>query len=278
MRHAEFVFALLLGVCLHLSPTDAGATASTGTPVGGEQCVECHESESQAHVYHGDCTNCHANGLVHAEADSQRKSKAGMPDTKACLTCHERDGERNTFAFAEHNRAGVECADCHGMHKPKVELLGLSEQQGGKTTALCATCHQDVIARFNMPSHHPVPEGGVTCTGCHNPHEGRQTTLANTTERCTSCHQAVRGPFVFEHPPAVESCANCHDSHGSPVRKLLTVPQPVLCLQCHSIASNRHGQTGATSNSQLVSGAVMRDCGSCHGAVHGSSTDQHLRH
>jgi nitrate/TMAO reductase-like tetraheme cytochrome c subunit len=58
---------------------------------------------------------------------------------------------------------------------------------------------------------------------------------------------------------------------------MLTATEPALCIQCHSVASNRHGQTGAASNNQLISGAALRQCSSCHSAVHGSSQDQHLR-
>ena len=93
----------------------------------------------------------------------------------------------------------------------------------------------------------------------------------------TACHQAVRGPHTFEHAPVVEDCTSCHDPHGSPNRRLLQVAQPMLCLQCHSLPGNRHGQAGAPNNTQRITGAALRDCVSCHAAVHGSSTDQHLR-
>ncbi|MEK6664536.1 MAG: cytochrome c3 family protein, partial [Pseudomonadota bacterium] len=85
------------------------------------------------------------------------------------------------------------------------------------------------------------------------------------------------GPHAFEHPPVAEDCTTCHDPHGSPNKKLLSVAQPMQCLQCHSIAGNRHGQAGANNNTQRITGAALRDCASCHGSIHGSSADQHLR-
>jgi hypothetical protein len=30
-----------------------------------------------------------------------------------------------------------------------------------------------------------------------------------------SCHAEKRGPFLWEHAPSVENCANCHEAHGS---------------------------------------------------------------
>ncbi|TPW21136.1 MAG: cytochrome C family protein, partial [Elusimicrobia bacterium] len=88
--------------------------------------------------------------------------------------------------------------------------------------------------------------------------------------------QSVRGPHVMEHPPVVEDCATCHTPHGSPNRKLLTVAQPALCLQCHSLADNRHAAVAAAGG--RVSGAVLRNCTACHGGIHGSAFDQHLRY
>lgn len=286
MKHLAGLFALCLGL-LAASPATAAPPAKAAQAAA--QCINCHETEAKTHVYHGDCVSCHSNSSAHASNEEAREAGgaaaaklknvlAGKAESKQCLNCHEKDNQRMHFAFAEHNKAGVQCSDCHGTHSPKVKTLNAAQVKGGKTTALCATCHQDILAKFNLPSHHPVKEGGVTCTGCHDPHASKQTRLTGKTELCTSCHQAVRGPHVFEHAPVVEDCTTCHDPHGAPNRKLLSVAQPMQCLQCHSIAGNRHGQTAATNNTQIISGAVLRDCASCHGAVHGSSIDQHLRH
>lgn len=285
MRRLALMLAIVLAGICH-SPAwsqtqPAGARPQAKTPavqVGASQCAECHQSESKTHAHHGDCASCHTGSAAHAKAEKPKGIKVGKPDAQQCLTCHSTDKRRMHFALAEHNKAGLQCSDCHGMHSPKVKLLNAAQQKGGKDAALCANCHQDVLARFSMTSHHPVKEGGVSCTGCHDPHGASQTLLGGKTEQCTKCHQSVRGPHVFEHPPAAEDCKNCHDPHGSPNRRLLQTAQPVQCLQCHSVPGNRHGQTGATNNTQNISGAVLRNCVSCHRAVHGSSVDQHLRH
>lgn len=288
MKRFTGVMAVLCGL-LVCGAAQAAPGAKGGTPVGA-QCVDCHETEAQKHMnhaYHGQCTDCHTAAVDHAKAEEAREKAtgkdkpksvvAGLPKSEQCLSCHKTDAKHMNFAFAEHNKAGVQCSDCHGNHKSKIKKLSFAQEKGGKTTALCATCHQDVLAKFNMNSHHPVKEGGATCTGCHDPHASKQATLGAATAQCTQCHQSVRGPHVFEHPPVVESCATCHDPHGAPNRKLQTIAQPVQCLQCHSIAGNRHGQSASASNTTPISGAVLRDCVSCHSAIHGSSTDQHLR-
>jgi len=287
MRRLAVLLAVILGGALHVGAW-AAPTAVKAAPIKGDQCVECHKTEATtSHAFHGECNSCHTNAGDHARNQEAREKAKGpakparlaatKPESAQCLSCHESDKRRMHFAIAEHNKAGVECRDCHGNHTPKVKALNAGLEKGGKTTALCATCHQDVLAKFSMNSHHPVKEGGATCTGCHDPHVSKQATLGAATAQCTSCHQAVRGPHVFEHAPVVEGCTNCHDPHGAPNKRLLSVAQPMQCLQCHAIAGNRHGQGGLANNTAAISGAVLRDCVSCHSAVHGSSTDQHLR-
>ena len=289
MRRLAVLLAVILGGALHGGAWAAVPAAAKVAPIKGDQCVECHKTEATtSHAFHGECNSCHLNAGDHAKNQADREKAKGAakppklaatkPESKECLACHESDKRRMHFTIAEHNKAGVQCRDCHGNHTPKVKTLNAGMEKGGKTTALCATCHQDVLAKFSMNSHHPVKEGGVTCTGCHDPHASKQATLGAATAQCTSCHQAIRGPPVFEHAPVVEGCTNCHDPHGAPNRRLLSVAQPMACLQCHSIAGNRHALGGANDdNVSRVSGAVLRNCVSCHSAVHGSSTDQHLR-
>ncbi|QSA97432.1 cytochrome c3 family protein [Methylococcus sp. EFPC2] len=267
---------------------EAGAAEKAAPPPAGKACTSCHDdSEAKVHAHHSDCLSCHT------DAEAHRNSKKILPNkdiaSETCLTCHgtgkghTTDANRMNFAFSEHNKAGVKCADCHGIHKPKIgEDSNIANLKMDKNAQLCATCHQDILARFNMISHHPLREGAISCTNCHNQHDSKQTTLVSKTEQCTKCHQAVRGPHVFEHPPAAEDCANCHNPHGTPNRRLLEVAMPMQCLQCHSLPNNRHGQTASTDTGNIttetISGAVLRNCVNCHGAIHGSAFDQHLRH
>lgn len=289
--HRSLNAALLLTLAALAYSGTASAVdeaAGTATPPAEKACSSCHDdSEAKVHAGHGDCLSCHI------DAEPHRSSKKILPNkaiaSETCLSCHATgkghtdDANRMNFAFSEHNKAGVQCIECHGIHKSKIgEDSNVADVKMDNSARLCATCHQDVMARFNMISHHPLKEGAISCTNCHNQHDSKQTTLASKTEQCTKCHQAVRGPHVFEHPPAVEDCANCHNPHGTPNRRLLEIAQPMLCLQCHSLPDNRHGQTASASTNTIttetISGAVLRNCANCHGAVHGSAFDQHLRH
>jgi DmsE family decaheme c-type cytochrome len=247
------------------------------------KCYGCHEDTETQHTkgVHANvnCANCHGGAAEHLASRNKAQSKPQKPDSASCQTCHKNDSKRMNWKFADHYNAGVVCSDCHGIHQAKVvKRLDLSLWRADKSTELCASCHQDMLARFNMNSHHPVKEGGMSCTSCHDPHGGKQTRLLGTTTLCTDCHQRVQGPHVFEHPPAAEDCTSCHNPHGSPNRKLLKLTEPALCLQCHSVAGNRHGRSGAVNNTQIISGAALRQCSSCHSQVHGSAQDQHLRY
>ena len=288
MKHFAGMLAILVG-SLMLGVAQAAPSAN-GTPVGA-QCVDCHEAETEMHMdhaYHGECTSCHTAAVDHAKAEEARENAtgddrpksvlAGAPKSEQCLSCHKSDATHMNFAFSEHARADVQCSDCHGNHTPKIKTLSIGMQKAGKEAALCASCHKDIITKFSMRSHHPLNEGGVTCKDCHDPHGGKQLTLEAKTQQCTQCHQDVRGPHAFEHAPAVEDCATCHSPHGTPNRKLLNLAQPMLCLQCHSVTGNRHGNTGANANGQTISATALRNCSSCHNAPHGSHMDQHLRY
>jgi hypothetical protein len=65
--------------------------------------------------------------------------------------------------------------------------------------------------------------------------------------------------------------------------------QPSLCLSCHSLNDRFHHDSPFPISQDLPTSAVeqvqssgapafLRDCTNCHSAIHGSVTDEHLRH
>ena len=61
-------------------------------------------------------------------------------------------------------------------------------------------------------------------------------TFAANEPGCFKCHGDKRGPFTFEHAPVrFESCATCHEPHGSANPRMLTRPVvQQVCLECHA--------------------------------------------
>jgi DmsE family decaheme c-type cytochrome len=268
------------------------APVAGAEPVGADECVVCHEDVSghaPIPIYHADCETCHGPGDLHA--DSEEIADIRFPGSGDCLGCHE-SGHSTHLAWStsEHERYGVTCSDCHESHnrEPKHLRRGQKAQQiylthAAPVTNLCVSCHADVAARLDLPSHHPVREGMMECTDCHDPHADRRLTLGPPTAQCASCHQDVAGPWIFEHAPVAEDCGYCHDPHGTVSDHLLTTSQPGACLGCHTLADSAHiAQTGeglglGGTISPAAGQIFFRRCTDCHGAIHGSYQDPHLR-
>ena len=220
---------------------------------------------------------------------------ADFVGTSECATCHEeivRD-----FKTADHARLMAKgdksidmgCESCHGAGSKHVESGGaagtiINPEKSGET---CFQCHLDTKAQFNLPYAHPVLNGKMSCSDCHDPHKGSAvrgggTSLAGKNETCTECHTQQRGPFVFQHDATREGCVVCHSPHGSTNQKMLTERNSTLCLKCHF-----QDQLGTPAN-ELRIGSSAHSTGrmsrgtcwtaGCHEGVHGSNTDRHLRY
>jgi DmsE family decaheme c-type cytochrome len=260
--------------------------------VGSELCVTCHTAEAErlAGTPHGKgkfaslssahgCETCHGPGSAHvANPDDvslqpRIERMTVRQQTAVCQKCHT-GGAQFFWHASVHETRGLTCLSCHSVHSFKSEKAQL---KAASTTEACLSCHKDVRAEMWKTSHHPIREGKIGCTDCHNPH-GTQTRglikAASVNEQCYTCHAEKRGPFLWEHAPVRESCLNCHTPHGSNHQKLQKTATPYLCQQCHS--NTRHPGTlyDATSlaNQARASNRIFnRACLDCHSAVHGSN-------
>ena len=284
------------------TPPPPAATAATAaaTYVGSETCTTCHDTvQSQLdNTPHGSaafgklssygCETCHGPGSVHVDdpdvvANQPRVDTRTAKEINAtCRTCH--DGRVQFFwQGGTHEKRGLSCTTCHSVHHPatdrkQLKMASIAEQ--------CESCHQQVRAETWKNSHHPIREGKVTCTDCHNPHGSTTDKMIKTdsvNDLCYSCHTEKRGPFLWEHQPVRESCMNCHTPHGSNHAKLQRVSVPYLCQQCH--ANTRHPGTlydarnTPLPETDLPPGVPIspsnrvfeRACVNCHTAIHGSN-------
>ncbi|MCH2113079.1 MAG: cytochrome c3 family protein, partial [Planctomycetes bacterium] len=182
-----------------------------------------------------------------------------------CLDCHADSTGLHQWDRGAHHNAGLDCLTCHDLLQERRTTIRFPEQQ------LCASCHGAQVAEFHANSSHPLGEGGLQCSDCHDVH-GQSGTLLDQRqlrERCEECHRSQSGPFAHGHEAdRFDGCLACHEAHGSPNRKLLTAePVRLLCLQCHADTPLNHNQ-------QPLS--VFQNCLSCHTEIHGSNLDRRL--
>lgn len=269
---------------------DKGIMAGLPRPMVAEQpqtCVKCHESTRQLvevagpHQVGGSngfkCTTCHdPHGRI---IESTRQ--------ELCLTCHK-GPPTQAWHSSIHNLQGIKCTDCHDPHpdthvqrtldirhtnvrRPQRMPMSVNDPD------TCYKCHPQVYAQSLLPSHHPIFEGKMNCTSCHNSH-GEALRLLNEPQVnlvCYKCHSEVQGPFVYEHPPVTQDCLICHSPHGSVQRGLLQQPTTFLCLRCHSghrtgPAFHDGGLLPDIGTSTPLQKAFYTDCTQCHSQIHGS--------
>lgn len=298
----------------------AAESASAGRSVAPETevCKNCHAPyvESYAASLHGqkgnsrgpDCLTCHANGLDHAKAGGGRgvggvfsfnnKKIPAAQKAAVCLTCHENNRNLAFWDSGKHKQNDVSCNNCHQLHGTPTGGSNVALKTNGPainvaTTTVrqlehetCMVCHKDKRAQFNKPSHHPLVEGKIKCSDCHNPHGAMSPVMLKAeqpVDLCLSCHTDKRGPWIHEHPPVSENCTICHQPHGSNHNRLLAFNPPELCNTCH-----RTGATSATSHSGVTATGqsmaaplaqtggtqrfMARGCVNCHRQIHGSNS------
>lgn len=251
----------------------------------GASCVDCHEQEvasfnSSFHskIWQGknDCQSCHGNTDQHLNDQSKNAivsfskdgGRAAEELSAQCLTCHDSSSHLGMWDAGAHSRNDVTCTSCHSIHTSSSTV---------KQPVVCFECHKTTKVQVRKQSHHPIMEGKVNCSDCHNPHGSLSKGMLkaeSVNQLCYQCHADKRGPFISEHPPVEENCAICHTPHGSSHAKLMTEKIPNLCQDCHDWS--RHPGTpydAATgiSGRRPSNRFFGRSCLNCHGNIHGSS-------
>jgi DmsE family decaheme c-type cytochrome len=253
-------------------------------------CYRCHSSMQQYEQIAHPHQILGSNGFTCATCHDPHGKIRQETRTDLCLKCHDQSSPTMAWHSGTHFRYGVACTDCHNPHpnpnvqramniqhtnisRPKRLPMSVDEPQA------CYKCHADIYAHNAMPSHHPIKEGKMVCSDCHDPHGQTQGNLTQPTVNmvCWRCHAEKQGPFAYEHPPVTENCGICHDPHGTVANNLLKQPTTFLCLRCHT--GHRTGPTfgphtgaglvdvGTNANLQR---AFYTDCTQCHSQIHGS--------
>lgn len=270
------LFTVLAGFsCMPLYGAQEEAPAYS--PAGTDGCLMCHGADrmipaadilSTPHGNQG-CESCHGPSALHLTVgpDGKRHPPGDLKDS-ACISCHKDDTSH--WAGSTHQFEEIACTSCHTMHSPG------GNDKTRMNTDLCLDCHPEEKADIKRKSAHPVSQGLLDCTDCHDPHGGAGPALqkfATTNQGCFDCHAGMRGPFLFEHAPVREDCTACHVPHGSNHESLLSARTPFLCQQCH--LANFHPSTLLDGKERPPQGAshllLGKDCMNCHSKVHGSN-------
>jgi DmsE family decaheme c-type cytochrome len=272
---------------------------------GDAKCTRCHDEGDDYPVLaigktrHGtvadgrtpSCTSCHGESERHVNkpADSKERPRPDRTFTRtsstpiaerngACMSCHRRDSARSHWDGSTHQTRDVACSTCHQIHTQHDRVRNKLTQP-----EVCFTCHKEQRAQINRPSRHPIPEGKVACSDCHNPHGSVGPKLVKrdtVNDTCYTCHMEKRGPFVHNHEPVSEDCTLCHNPHGTVVENLLKARPPFLCHQCHTPHGPNVPQllgrqvvpnSVTTTGKNPVNITMARGCLNCHTEVHGSN-------
>ncbi len=303
--------ALVAGAGLFVLLNVGSAPAADGKDLvlrGDAKCTACHDENATPGVLtigqrkHGtradgrtpSCTTCHGASERHMSSPADTKPDVVFKGARAaksdainatCLNCHN-GGKRMHWATSRHQEVGVACTNCHSVHSPTDAVQSRITQP-----EVCFNCHKQQRTEVNKVSHHPIPEGKMACSDCHNPHGSagpKNLKRDSVNETCYQCHMEKRGPFVHEHEPVMENCAICHNPHGTTQEFMLKARPPFLCHQCHTPHGGNVGQLPGQGQDTRLGGAtpllsattggksglnyfMARGCVNCHTEVHGSN-------
>jgi DmsE family decaheme c-type cytochrome len=280
------------------------------------KCTKCHDEGEATPVLaigqtrHGvtadgrtpTCTSCHGASEKHItrpEGAKERpkpdigfkgagKSEASV-QSATCLTCHQNQAQRSHWAGSTHESRDVSCTSCHKVHTAHDKVRDKKTQP-----EVCFACHKTQRAEVARTFRHPILEGKVACSDCHNAHGSVGPKLMkrdSVVETCFQCHAEKRGPFVHNHEPVNEDCSNCHNPHGTVADSMLKVRPPFLCHQCHTPHGGQIAQVmgqnqtnpayGSSPTNPLlgplsggksgVNYTQARGCLNCHTQIHGTN-------
>ena len=294
------IFSFMLFV-FFMMPNIRTAMGSEGY-AGIETCKGCHEDKAEGfnRSMHGKlentrtpaakegCGSFYGSGLEHANAGGgkgvggifsfDKKLDENSRASKR-LSCHAETTHLAFWDNGRHKSAGIACNDCHSIHGGGDKNLKAAQPE------LCFGCHKNIKVMVNKQSHHPIKEGRMNCTSCHNPHGGfgeKMIKADSVNDLCYECHTEKRGPFRWEHPPVVENCLNCHQVHGSNHNYMLVRKPPQLCQSCHdsgahaTIMYNSRDTFKGSDIDSYKQRFVSRACTNCHTNIHGSNGPSNL--
>ncbi len=205
-------------------------------------------------------------GLTAHAADGEMSK-----ESKACLSCHEKDNLAKTLqsgevlslnvstkAYTESMHKKTDCEDCHSNLDSKTHGKVKTAIKSKRDFALgmresCRDCHKKKATEYDDSVHSALIKAGSKkaplCTDCHNPHTVRSYKIVGpiTETPCAKCHEGifkayakdVHGQERIAKGISAPLCAGCHQAHAV---KAASMGEGVkdACLACHKEAVKQH--------------------------------------
>ncbi|HEY5720682.1 MAG TPA: cytochrome c3 family protein, partial [Gammaproteobacteria bacterium] len=184
---------------------------------GDNVCTRCHDDADNPRLMtigrtkHGTradartptCTSCHGESVAHREnpdgTDIRPKperlfkknnaTSSNADKNEPCLSCHK-GGQQMHWAGSIHDARDVACVSCHKVHTDHDPVMAKTTQP-----EVCFACHKDKRAQISKPYRHPILEGLMACSDCHNTHGTAGPKLMkrdSITDTCYQCHMEKR--------------------------------------------------------------------------------------
>jgi predicted CXXCH cytochrome family protein len=234
----------------------------------GELCATCHDAAGLQASHGGQitasvsCVRCHSpHGSAHRKMLAGTVVHAPFAD-KSCAACHRPPmGGRTRLQ----GRAVALCASCHGDIPASAPAGGSWHPalEGSRNASGCLSCHDPHLSPNRKLL---VKTGTALCASCHGDvvkAAGAKGGHAPAADDCLSCHKphAAPKPFLLaEAPRAV--CLGCHDAADAGLRKahLGAKVEGLDCTSCHT----PHGAGHAKALARYVHAPVTEGCDACH--------------
>jgi predicted CXXCH cytochrome family protein len=192
-------------------------------------------------------------------------------ETKACLKCHDKEGEVKTLdnkeklslhvstkAFEESEHRKTDCEDCHSGIDAKTHGKVKTPIESKRAYALsmkdsCRECHKKPFKNYEDGLHAALVKAGEEkaplCSDCHNSHTLRSAKIIGPIEEtpCARCHEDIFKAYAKDvhgleraaKGKIAPICASCHKTHDM---KAASFGDGIKdsCLECHKDASSQH--------------------------------------
>jgi hypothetical protein len=222
---------------------------------------------------------------VHAEEEGLSK------ETKACLKCHDKEGEQKTLdnneklslhvstkAFEESEHRKTECEDCHSDIDAKTHGKTKKSIESRRAYAVsmkgsCRECHKKPFKTYEDGLHASLVKAGdekaPLCSDCHNSHTLLSVKILQPIDAtpCANCHKDIYKAYAKDvhgleraaKGKVAPICSSCHKTHDI---KAASFGDSIKdsCLSCHkdSISQHKDWLPNAARHFDAIS------CPACH--------------